>query len=155
MMRKIPGDIKKNGIISCGYSLVEVLVASIVLVIAIVAVAAIVKSGRQIDIVDKHRRQARAVIMSYFERKEYSYSYYQQLNPMDADPLTLSPITGISLDDNNSAIQGTLYITISKENTDMTDMPYHEVTMRMDWVEYPEGINESITLVKRISEANF
>lgn len=50
-----------------GFTLVELLVAGVIVLIAVVAVVAIVRQSTELQVTDHNRRQARAVIMNEFE----------------------------------------------------------------------------------------
>jgi Tfp pilus assembly protein PilE len=52
-----------------GVTLVELLVGVIVLTLAILAIIAVVTKGRELQVTDNHRRQARAIIDSLMEAK--------------------------------------------------------------------------------------
>lgn len=62
-----------------GVTLVELLVAAGVLSIAIIAIIAVITKGRELQVADNHRRQARAVIDSLMENK-YDDRYFDTIS---------------------------------------------------------------------------
>jgi len=135
-----------------GYSLVEVLVAAAILIIAILAIIAVVRKGRELDITDRHRRVARATIMSRFENPSYRYDNYDNVAPLNGQTVIIDPRdTATTTDD----LTGTLVITVAPEDTlqgaSNTPIPFKEVTMRITWQE-PGPLNEQVEIKKQISK---
>jgi type II secretory pathway pseudopilin PulG len=131
-----------------GYSLVEIMVAAIVMSIAFIALFAIIRSGRAIDIEELHRRRARAVIDSCFETAGLSYTNYSDL----ADEQVAD--AEVEIDPANPTVGGTLDIFVGEETTVTasadTDIAFKPVTVTVTWSE--SGTDKSISITKRISE---
>lgn len=77
-----------------GFTLVEMLVSGAIILLSVIAVIAVVRKGREIDINDLHRRMARARINALMESRQYSYTNY---NNLTAGTITIT--TGDTLDD--------------------------------------------------------
>ena len=74
-----------------GFSLIEVLVAGLIIGIVVIAMVTMVRTGRELDVSSDHRRQARALIHAAFEDEIFSYVNYQLLNPaLHSDTSTIA-----------------------------------------------------------------
>jgi hypothetical protein len=58
-----------------GFTIVELLVAAVILLIAVVAVVAMIRKSAEMQVDDYHRRQARAIAMRLFEN-EFAYNLF-------------------------------------------------------------------------------
>jgi Tfp pilus assembly protein PilV len=132
-----------------GFSLVELLVASSIMVIAIVSIVTIVRKGGEMDVTDRHRRMARSIINSTFESTEYSPASYSTLANATR-PVVIDPRDTLTTADN---LNGTLQITVtpgSVNGANATVVPYKNVTMTVAWSE-PEG-SQSVTLTRWLAQ---
>jgi type II secretory pathway pseudopilin PulG len=133
-----------------GYSIVELLVAAIVLTIAITAIVAVIRKGRELEIVDKHRRQARSIIDNKMEI-QYDDRNFSTITPTnDSTVITLDPRFGTPLTATLKWVvtQGTETVTVGVNNTTMI---VKKVTMTVSWTE-PDGNPENITISKWIAD---
>jgi Tfp pilus assembly protein PilV len=139
-----------------GFTLVELLVASIILFIAILGIVGITRKGREIDTNDNNRRLARAIMMGRFESPQFQYAQYENLKLMSGNGTSNTTVTindrSTPLDQTDD-ITGTLATTISAEQTTIAQgitVPYITVTMQMTWNEL-QG-QQTITLAKQITQ---
>jgi Tfp pilus assembly protein PilV len=124
-----------------GFTLVEALTAGVIAAIAIVSLVALIMTGRQIDTADKHRRQARAVIMDTLESPAYSYINYTL--PQLTDGTTNSTVT---IDPRNGTpLTGTLSVAVN--DSTINAVPFKEITMTVSWTEVSGG-TQSVRLTK-------
>lgn len=131
-----------------GFSLVEVLVAAVIVALSVVSVVGFVRKGQEQVAIDKHRRMARAVIERQFQQLKYSPANYPNLLLNTSSTLSPSPVIDAAL-----SITGTLTTTISVEQTKTVNsiaIPYCDVTMTMSWTELG-GRSETITIDKWIA----
>ena len=133
-----------------GFTLVELLVSSIIIVLSIVAIVAMLRKGREIDINDKYRRKARTIVMSEFEAPKFHYSRYPNL-------VTGTTTRTDTIDARKSAspILGTLTTIIGAVDSTTASngyrIAYRPVTMSIVWSTV-DG-SDTITLTKRITRA--
>lgn len=132
---------KKNG-----FSLVELLVAALILAIATVAVVSMIRKSREIQLSDNHRQEVRAIINAEFE-KSYGYRQFSSISVRDTsmnvviDNRTGTPLTG------------TMYVSIdsSSEPATGTSVPIKRVTLAIAWTE-ADSERDSISLTKWVAE---
>jgi Tfp pilus assembly protein PilV len=126
-----------------GFTLVETLVAAALLTIVIVSLAAMVRKGREMEITDKHRRQARLIINSLLESQTYNYANFAALT---ACTNTQHPL----LDNRNGIpLTGTLTITVTDETEQA--IAVKKIRMSLTWPQNPP-YEDSITIDKWITQ---
>jgi prepilin-type N-terminal cleavage/methylation domain-containing protein len=133
--------LKKNG-----FSLVELLVAALILAIATVAVVSMVRKSREIQLSDNHRQEVRAIINAAFE-KSYSYRQFSSISVQDTSMnVLIDNRTGTPLN-------GTMYVSIdsTSESASGTSVPLKKVTLAISWNE-DENERDSISLTKWVAE---
>ena len=132
-----------------GMSLVELLVASAVLAIAIVAIVGIIRMGQMLNTTDSHRRQARAIIASQFESPTYSYQNFANLSSLSTKPDSVVEV------DARGPLYGTLSVTIgpgASKTFGKSSVPYLPISMTVKWNEpAPLGM-ESVTFKKWLTQ---
>lgn len=135
-----------------GYTIVELLVAAIILTVAIASIVAVVSKGRTLDISDKHRRQARSIIDGIMEKqfndKDYNLissamndSYDMPLDPRENVPLPATVSIAVDDDDPDLYVSG-------------SDIPVKKVTISVTWRTEPDNETpETISISKWIAKA--
>lgn len=95
MDTKIPKK-TKNG--ESGFTLVELIVAAVVLLVAVGAIVAVVRMGVTMQISDQHRRQARTIVTGVFERWFATYNgnrrYFVEIEDGGCAIIIAPPILG-------------------------------------------------------------
>jgi prepilin-type N-terminal cleavage/methylation domain-containing protein len=136
----------------CGFTLVELLVASAVIVIAITAMVAMVRKGMELSTSDGHRRTARAIIAARFESGQFNYSNYLNLIPGAWPPeqVIIDSHGAGAADDLN----GTLTIIVGNETpipgANDIQIPYKNIAMTVAWQEPEEA--ETVVIEKRLAQ---
>jgi competence protein ComGC len=133
---------------SAGFSLVELLVASTLMVVAILSIVTIMRKGGEIELSDKHMRAARTIINSSFESPTYSITNFANL-PNDQRAVIIDPRGTGTGDDLN----GTLTVTVTNgviTGIYATPLTTRTITMTLTWLE-PEG-QSSVTLDRILSQ---
>ena len=149
--------VKRSRINKKGFTLVELLVSATIILLCIVAIVAMLRKGRDIDINDRYRRNARAIVVSEFENPQYAYIRYQTLKAK-ADPNGFeSERTNVVIDSlpGGNVLTGTLTTSIGAERTETasdgtTNVPYIPLTIKMEWSTI-DG-DDNITITKYISQ---
>lgn len=135
-----------------GFSLVELLVAATITMLCIISIVAMLRKGREIDINDRYRRYARAIVVSEFEKSKFHYNQYTNLLTQAG---TVTKTVVIDDRGTESDITGTLTTTIGAQDfiaaADGMNVPYIPVTINVSW-STPDG-NDNITLTKHIAQA--
>jgi competence protein ComGC len=135
-----------------GFTLVELLVSSIIVMLSIAAIVSMLRKGREIDVNDRYRRNARAIVNSRFESPQFDYTRYSVL-------LTQTGVTtenNIVIDSlaNGTVITGTLTTTIEAAITtpasDGVNVPYIPITINLAW-QTIDG-NDNIIITKFITQ---
>jgi type II secretory pathway pseudopilin PulG len=130
-----------------GYSLVEMLVAAAILAIMIVSIVAVIRKGRELEIVDNHRRMARAVIHAALEG-EYDWKQFAAIHDTTISYTdTLDPRSGNPLIDTVTIVVDSVWQTVSS-----TPVFMKKVTMKVKWVE-PDTVADSVVLSKWYANA--
>ena len=112
-----------------GFTLVELLVASTILVVAIVAVVSTIRKGGELQVIDRHFRMARSIINSTLESSNYAQGNYAFLTGTNLT-VTIDPRT----DDAGDDLTGTLVVTITPgtiNGTNATAIAYKIVSMTL------------------------
>lgn len=131
-----------------GYSLVELLTAAMIIALATIAVVAVIRKGREIQVLDHHRRMARAVLRSRLDT-DYDYRNYDTIKDGTlSETVTLDPRSG-------NPLTGQVTATVTTQNTSVggTTIPIKQISMKIVWTE-PEGDVDSIELEKWIADVN-
>jgi prepilin-type N-terminal cleavage/methylation domain-containing protein len=97
-----------------GFSLVEVLVAAVLLSLTLVALIAIIRKGREIDINDLHRRQARTLICAQFESQTYQQTNYPNLRAAAPSSVSTTVTVDPRIGNGGVALTGTLRIDVTR-----------------------------------------
>jgi hypothetical protein len=128
---------------------VEVLVAAAIISLSAIAIVAVVRKGREIDVNDLHRRTARAIICAKLDSRLYSYSNYANLS---AGTTTETDTLDYRLS-GGSVLTGTLTKTITGPVTKATNNGLNVdgiiINMRMIWSE--AGYSDSLKIEKWIA----
>jgi type II secretory pathway pseudopilin PulG len=117
-----------------GFSLIEILVASGVVCIAIISVIAIVRKGQEQMVVEKHRRAARAIVDTILEAPKYSPGKYNSI--------TDGTILGSFSLDNNFEAKDTIRIS----SDTISGVPYKIIRAKLQWVEPNGGAVDSVAM---------
>jgi prepilin-type N-terminal cleavage/methylation domain-containing protein len=133
-----------------GYTLVETLVAAAILAIVIMSTIAVVRKGRELDITDRHRRVARAIITAEFELPKYDCSGYRNLiDGTTTRQVVIDPHNGSV----GNTLKGTLTVMVRQGTATFGaagTIPYRAVYITVHWLE-PQG-TETVSIKKRIAE---
>ncbi len=136
-----------------GYSIVELLVAAIILSIAITAIIAVIRKGRELEIIDKHRRQARSVITNLLETKYDDRNFLAlAVAPYDSTtriPLDTSYTPDLMANLRRQVMVGQWPINIG---TGSTTIPLVIIKVSVNWAEL-DGNQDTIIITKRITQA--
>lgn len=126
-----------------GFSIIEVLISAAILSIAVTAIVTVVRKGRDIQMADKHRREARAILNARFENMyaDGSYESIQVGTSHDSVIIDERP-EGVPL-------MGELTESVEEVNVSVsgTQIPTRQVTLSLIWNDV--GIEmDSISMVK-------
>lgn len=136
-----------------GFSLVELLVAATIGILCITSVVAMLQKGREIDINDKYRRYAKALVISEFEDQKLHFSQY--VNLLNKAGTTTENVT-IDTRGAYNNISGILTTTIGNEtiafSSDGTNVPYILITIAIAW-STTDG-NDNLAITKFITQAS-
>jgi prepilin-type N-terminal cleavage/methylation domain-containing protein len=130
-----------------GFTLVEMLTSAAILAIAVVALVAVVRTGRELEVTDLHRRRARALVDSVLEDPVYHYTNPNVMPPIDSVPGVPVVIDPRDLDDDHDDLIGTLWVHIIDEQS--TPIQHKQVIAAVRWRE-PEGM-DTIVMEKRVA----
>jgi prepilin-type N-terminal cleavage/methylation domain-containing protein len=129
-----------------GYTLVETLVAAVILVIVITAAIAAFRKGVELETSDNHRREARTLLHAALER-DFDYHNYATVNICDSiHNDTLDRSIGLLADVRTVVTMDTT--TYSGQN-----IPLKKVTVTVNWQE-PGAGNDSIQVGKWLASTN-
>jgi prepilin-type N-terminal cleavage/methylation domain-containing protein len=131
-----------------GFTLVEIIVAIVIVSVAIVAIISISRKGREIDIDSLHNRRARTIIDSCFESSSYQYANAVNFVAVNRAVL-IDPRRAGATDD----LIGTLTITLTPTTTAAAsgiNVPSTKLLATITWQE-PEG-QQSIALEKLVPQ---
>lgn len=135
-----------------GFTLIELLVSATITILCILSIVVLLRKGREIDINDRYRRYARALVVSEFENPRFNFTQYTNL-------LTQAGTTSqaVTIDDRGPAsdITGTMRTTIGAQTTmtaaNGTVTPYIPVTIRVSW-NTVDGA-DTVSVAKYITQA--
>ena len=141
---------------SRGFSLVELVAATIILMIGILGIVAVTRTGRNLDVTTKHRREARGLIVSEFEQQQDNY--ISNYNTVKLSAGTGAVTQTVTIDERGTPgnagddLNGMLSVTVGAEQSVTSGgitVPYLPITMSVAWPE-PEG-TETVQMTKWIS----
>jgi prepilin-type N-terminal cleavage/methylation domain-containing protein len=158
---------------NAGFTIVELLVAAVIVLVATAAVVAVVRKGAEIHVNGVHRLQARNVIVGYFEN-DFAYQRFSKDEPPRYDVIVdrkkvSIPVDGdwkpsaagaeFVLDDRRG--EGTIplngYISFRAKTASQPigdySAPYHEITIKVKWTE-AGGDGDSVVLTKRLADTH-
>lgn len=142
---------KRSSINKKGFTLVEVLVSATLIILCTIAIVAMLRKGREIDINDRHRRFARAIIAAEFETPKFHYSNYSGLPSLIINPYKVT-LDERGTTDTGDDLLGTVTIDIApQDDATYSTIPFIKVTITVEW---PKGNQkDDITLHKYITGA--
>ncbi len=129
-----------------GFTLVELLTSALILTIAIVAIVSVVRKGRDMQIVDYHRRLARTIIQKELEQK-FDYRSFPGPVTVVNDSVVIDENQGMQLKAHMSGTVSEDTITVSS-----TNMMIKKIAITLSWQEV-DGSSESVTLSKWLANA--
>ena len=128
-----------------GFSIIEVLVATAVLSISLIAVVAIIRTGTDIQVSVQHRQAARMILMSRLEER-YGAGMYNMIGGNVPDDTTVV-LDYRAVD----SLTGTLSTTIVNTNISpdggTTSIPVRQVTLTLTWQETPD-LTDQLTITR-------
>ncbi|MBN1129715.1 MAG: hypothetical protein JXA71_12045 [Chitinispirillaceae bacterium] len=132
-----------------GFTLIEVLVSGMLLVLAVTAAVAVVGTGSQLSVSDNDRRQARAVVRTVFERL-YDYRDFNII------PDHGTTVEEILIDERmGNPLFGRLTRTVTTETISTgsgTPLSVKRVDLMIRWTS-SDGTVDSLTLTKVVARA--
>ena len=134
-----------------GFTLVELLTSAVILVIITFSIVAVVMKGRELQVVDQHRRQARLILHDIMEDR-FDYRRFETLN---SGELQL-PAEVIS-DRGDNPLFATISGVIQEETVELgqppnvTSIELLKITVTATWEE-ADGTAESVSLTKWLAD---
>jgi type II secretory pathway pseudopilin PulG len=133
---------------TAGFTLIETLVAGILIVLSVFAVVSVFNTGSMLETSDNYRRQARAIIRSVFEQ-HYDVSEYYTI------PVDTAFSENVVIDERNgNALNGRMSTRIFLDSTALTSgakVPAKNISISCRWVDV-KGVADSIVLAKLITK---
>jgi type II secretory pathway pseudopilin PulG len=135
-----------------GFSLVEILVAAIILSLAIMALVAAGRKSHEFDITYQHHRVARDLITAALESSAYQYTNYDNMTDSKRQVIIDERDPADKTDD----LAATLVIIVSPEKktpgggVGSPAVIYKDITATITWQE-PEG-SQTVTVVKSVAD---
>ena len=132
-----------------GFTIVETLVAAIILAVAILGVVTVTRKSHEMDRGFVHRQRARTIIDSCFEDYEYSYYNYAALQNVAGDTVIIETRSAP-----HSNLKGILAISVGTAQVAETGgagLPYNSIVAKVTWNE-PEG-PDSVVITKCIPDS--
>ena len=158
---------------NAGFTIAELLVAAVIVLIATAAVVAVVRKGAEIQANGVHRLQARNVIVGYFEN-DFAYQRFSKDEPsryaaaVGRKNVSI-PVDGgwkpsaagaeFVLDDRwgegVAPLNGYISFRAQSGSQIIGDYPisYHEITIKVKWTEVG-GDRDSVVLIKRLADTH-
>ena len=136
----------KRSINDRGFSLIEVLVATSVIVLSLFAVVAFMRKGHEIITIQKHRAMARGIVQKELEKPPYQPEYYNTLTTTSFGPADV-------VLDAATNLHGWFTLSVGSEQLTVNgiDAPYRAVTATITWTE-PDGNNDTVTITKWLAD---
>jgi len=129
-----------------GFTLVEILVAGVVIALSLFATVAMVRKGQEMIALDKHRRMARGIIERTLENSQYLPENYNNLVTIT------SPTPKDTVIDQKVNIHGNLTVAISAEQPAINGVPYRVITAAINWAELGSAGNETVSINKWLAD---
>jgi len=129
-----------------GFTLVEILVSSAIIVLITMLTVALLRKSHELDMAYIHHRRARTLIDSCFEDISYHYSNYQTFSAVENMPVIIDVRDKETPDDD---LTGNLTVSVDEITLDaasFTTFNYKRLIGTVTWNE-PEG-QQSISLTK-------
>jgi prepilin-type N-terminal cleavage/methylation domain-containing protein len=124
-----------------GFTLVELIVAALVVSVALFAILAMVRKGQEQIALDKHRREARGIIERTLETQQFQPESYNNLVTNTSPTAVTIPIA--------TNISGYLTVAISAEIPAAGSVPpYRSITANVRWRELGSSVDETVSIVK-------
>jgi len=158
-----------------GFTIVELLVSAVLMLIAVFAIVAVVRKTPELQELDYHRRQARTIIMRTFEENFDYISFPGPYHILDddgqPDVLNIDDEITFTIDDNGGGagvtpLKGYMNIKVDEitptptitVGTESVPVRTQRITIELRWWEVgadktKEEEAEKITLTKYLSEA--
>lgn len=155
-----------------GFTLVELLVAVVLLLVGVVVVVKVVQNSAGMQVDDYHRRQARAIISNVLETTfdysrfpgPYVFSGWGQEEAITA-PTTQPVVRTVTIDErdntdiNTVPLQGTMAITVVRVTptpqltaAGLDNVTTHNVTVNIQWTAV-DGSVQVVELTKHLADA--
>jgi prepilin-type N-terminal cleavage/methylation domain-containing protein len=140
-----------GGTTGAGFSLVEVLIAAVILSISLLSIVAFVRKGHEQIAFDRHRRFARGIIDRTLESARFQPESYTDFD--SAPP----PVVTVETIDPKTKLTGTLTVTVGLEEPSIQGaaVPHRHVKAAVVWNEElnknvvkPETVNVEKWLTK-------
>ena len=132
-----------------GMSLVEVLIASLVIALSVIAVVAFVRKGQDMLAIDQHRRMARGIIQRTLENDKYQPENFNNL-------VTTSATSSVVIDSEMTPqLAGSFTIAVSDSQPKVNNHPatYRTVTATVWWTE-AGGRNDTVKIAKWLTNVS-
>ena len=138
-----------------GYTLVEIMVASVILGLTVAGIVSLLRNGRELEYQNDHRRQARMLANKALEDPAYFYYSY---NPSYAGLNDIGTVLFLDTVTNRS-VPCSLIVTVDAEvslsDWDNSIRPdFRKITARVRWTAtgtWPDGPKEEVVLMKRVT----
>ena len=130
-----------------GFTLVEILVAGVVIALSLFATVAMVRKGQEMIALDKHRRMARGIIERTLEDSDYQPGDYNNLATIT------SPTPTDTIIDPKGNIHGSLTVAVGAEQPLINGaaIPYRIITAAITWAELGSASNETVSISKWVT----
>jgi prepilin-type N-terminal cleavage/methylation domain-containing protein len=132
-----------------GFTLVELLTAATILSVVTTSIVAVIMKGRELQVVDKHRRQARLMIQGIME-DGFDFRRFPALANADFVPAQIT----IDARDGNHPLVANLITVFTPDTVAVngSNTAVAKITITAAWRE-ADGDVESVTLVKWLANA--
>lgn len=130
-----------------GFTIVEIMVASIILIISIVALLTLLRTGRSLGIEELHRRAARAVIDSCYESPAL---YFETFDSAAA----LVQSVSFRMDSLNPNLAATYHAGVGPRDSLLasaaTYVSFNQCTVSVSWLETGKTARDTLSVIKRL-----
>jgi Tfp pilus assembly protein PilE len=139
-----------------GFTIVELIVSAVIILIAVFAVVAVVRKSSDMQIVDAHRRQARNIVMNIFE-EDFGYLKYNDggytFLGAKGSVSTSSKSDSVRVFIDKSIDSGNVLVMVEPAPSNGVDA--HDVTITLTWNEVGSDSSETVELTKRLVKGLF